>query len=243
MEVSMNIFKYLIGIIIVFSFSFYACSGGGNGSLIIHNGGAYQTVISPYTGRVWLDRNLGAIRPCITLDDMACYGDYYQWGRGYDGHQNKSSDTNATLAVEINNAGEDFIITSTTPYDWADINASDNDGSLRSFNWSKIDGDSVCPVEYRIPTLSELRAETLDNNASDPFSNNIDAFNNFLKIPSAMKRSNIDGDINYFNSEVCLWVNSVDYNQSFYMNATAAHADINSTYRAYGYSVRCIRDY
>ena len=48
---------------------------------ISHNGKSYGTVTSSYTGKVWLDRNLGASQVCTALDDTACYGDYYQWGR------------------------------------------------------------------------------------------------------------------------------------------------------------------
>lgn len=33
---------------------------------ITHNGTSYGTVTSPYTGRVWLDRNLGAAREVQT---------------------------------------------------------------------------------------------------------------------------------------------------------------------------------
>jgi len=63
---------------------------------ITHNGVKYDTVTSPYTGRVWLDRNLGASQVCTSATDTACYGDYYQWGRGHDGHQSSSSLTTAT---------------------------------------------------------------------------------------------------------------------------------------------------
>lgn len=45
-----------------------------------HNGIVYKTVKSPYTGRVWLDRNLGAKRACKTSKDEDCFGDYYTMG-------------------------------------------------------------------------------------------------------------------------------------------------------------------
>ena len=58
-----------------------SCGGGGGGSStppadtntstpppaptsITHNGVTYGFVTSPYTGKVWLDRNLGAARVC-----------------------------------------------------------------------------------------------------------------------------------------------------------------------------------
>lgn len=46
---------------------------------IVHNGNVYRAILSPYTQKVWLDRNLGAKRVCKSFDDELCYGDYFQW--------------------------------------------------------------------------------------------------------------------------------------------------------------------
>jgi hypothetical protein len=40
-----------------------------------------------HTGKVWLDRNLGARQVCTSSTDAACFGDLYQWGRAKDGHE------------------------------------------------------------------------------------------------------------------------------------------------------------
>ncbi|MCX8486231.1 MAG: hypothetical protein ORN53_03470, partial [Crocinitomicaceae bacterium] len=45
----------------------------------------YGTVISPYTAKVWMDRNLGASQVATSSNDAASYGDLYQWGRATDG--------------------------------------------------------------------------------------------------------------------------------------------------------------
>ena len=77
---------------------------------ITHNGTTYGTVTSPHTGRVWLDRNLGAAQVCTSFDDVACYGDYYQWGRNSDGHEDSASVNTATQAVNVTTVGHgDFI--------------------------------------------------------------------------------------------------------------------------------------
>jgi hypothetical protein len=58
---------------------------------ITHNGTSYGTVKSPYTGKIWLDRNLGASQVCdrnnsftdnndYVTSQQNCFGDYYQWG-------------------------------------------------------------------------------------------------------------------------------------------------------------------
>ena len=57
------------------------------------------TITSSVTGKVWMDKNLGASQVCTSFDDSNCYGDYYQWGRDTDGHQVSTSDTNLTQAT------------------------------------------------------------------------------------------------------------------------------------------------
>ena len=51
------------------------------------NTGNYGTVVNPVTGKVWLDRNLGATQVATSCTDADSYGDLYQWGRAADGHQ------------------------------------------------------------------------------------------------------------------------------------------------------------
>lgn len=53
-------------------------------------------VLNLITGRVWMDRNLGASRVATSSTDEAAYGDLYQWGRFGDGHQCRKSDTTST---------------------------------------------------------------------------------------------------------------------------------------------------
>ncbi len=106
----------------------------------MHNGVVYDSIISPYTGKIWLDRNLGALKVCMGINDAICYGDYYQWG-----------------------------------------NEIDSNGELRAENWGSTDGTSVCPVGYRVPTISELKYETIDVNASTEN----DVYSEFLKLPYA----------------------------------------------------------
>jgi hypothetical protein len=42
-------------------------------------------ILSEKTGRIWLDRNLGASEVCKTITDSNCYGDPYQWNEAKDG--------------------------------------------------------------------------------------------------------------------------------------------------------------
>ena len=207
---------------------------------ITHNGTSYATVTSPYTGTVWLDRNLGASQVCTDLNDTACYGDHYQWGRNYDGHQESNSTTTPTQATNINSAGTDFITESSGSFsiDWA--RDADSDGALRSANWSAIDGSSVCPVGYRVPTITELRDETTA--ASTAVANNADAFNNFLKLPSAGVRENGGGSMSNQGSIGYVWSSSVTNSNSNYLFFESGSASSSyTTGRARGLSVRCLK--
>ncbi|MCB4773285.1 MAG: hypothetical protein LGB05_06655 [Sulfurovum sp.] len=58
-----------------------------NGKKFKWGGLWYGCVKSKNTGRIWLDRNLGAQKVAESVWDLAAIGWYYQWGRETDGHQ------------------------------------------------------------------------------------------------------------------------------------------------------------
>lgn len=206
---------------------------------IYHNENVYKTVTSPYTGKVWLDRNLGAKNVCTSFDDMECYGDYYQWGRNYDGHQLLTSEINSTLATDIYNVGSSFIINTATNMDWV-IDGIDNDGSFRITNWRKNDGSFICPINYRVPTINELYLETIAQGVI----NNLTAFDNFLKLPVSGSRS-YSGNVESQNSIGFIWSSSKnsDLNESYFLRFDSTIATTEeSNVRAFAYSIRCIQN-
>ena len=203
---------------------------------IIHNGTTYGTVTSPYTGKVWLDRNLGASRVCTAYDDTACYGDYYQWGRNYDGHQRSTSSFTSTQATDIKFAGSSYIIgLSGNDYDWAAD--ADSEGSLRFSNWSATDGSSVCPIGFRVPSLVELRVEISGIGATSSAT----PFSNFLKLPLAGYRYDEDSLENQ-RSWGYLWASTPIDEYSQYAVFSGGYVSGNYGSRAFGLSVRCVRD-
>ena len=206
---------------------------------ITHNTTTYKTITSPYTGRVWLDRNLGASRVCENLNDAQCYGDYYQWGRGFDGHQNKNSMTTTYRASNVNDVGDDnFIIQTTAPYDWAYVDSS---GKSRQDLWLNNTATSVCPVEFRVPTITELKAELFDTQSAQ-ITNNIDAFNSFLKLPSSGYRATSDGFTYSEDFFGYLWSVSTSSTSPSYVYFGATTAGSSETgVRANGFAVRCIK--
>jgi|GEM_PF-1158883 len=201
---------------------------------ISHRGFIYSTVVSPNTGRTWLDRNLGASRVCQSYDDVQCYGDYYQWGRGTDGHEKKGSLTTTTQNADVTTANNRFVI-GIGNNDWT---TDDFEGNARNIAWSKITGDSVCPVGYRVPTSNEFQNE-ISNSGINSYS---DAFNSFFKFAATGGRGGNDGLFNLGANDVLIWSNTV-INQihALSLNFIGDTALLGTNTRANAYPVRCIK--
>lgn len=249
-------FKYLLVIFVAIFFN--ACgsssSGGNNQSsspektnanpsstnpsntntnTITLNNKTYKTVVSPHTNEIWLDRNLGATKICTATDDTECFGDYYQWGRKKDGHEQRTSSTQTAQVTDINNSGSSFVLDDGTYEDWA--KSADINGTARAANWSKIDGTSICPVGFRVPTISEV------NNETGSVNNYSDAFSNFLKLPSSGERKASDGKV-WNSTRGTIWtVTTYGTQQSSYHYSTYLAAE-SLKKRSYGFPVRCIKE-
>lgn len=201
---------------------------------ISHKNFSYSTVTSPHTSKVWLDRNLGASRVCTYLTDSQCYGDYYQWGREADGHEKKTSTSTTTLLGSIDEVSSKFVYIHK-----ADWTSADSDGSTRSFIWSKIDGSSICPIGFRVPTKTELFNEFPD------VSNRYNLYPNFLKVPSAGYRSNGTDDSIYGDTGTQAMIWSSEPDNSGYghlMHFNNSKKELYIWFRTLGASVRCIKD-
>lgn len=122
----------------------------------------YGIIISPVTGRRWLDRNLGAPNAATAYNDFSNYGDLLQWGRSIDGHQLVNRAANdfgttgttgiTTLSPTDNPGHSNFILVTTDPYDWR----STTNNNL----WQGVTGiNNPCPTGWRIPTFDEWQAE------------------------------------------------------------------------------------
>jgi hypothetical protein len=215
---------------------------------VTHHGVVYDVIESTEgTDRWWLDRNLGASKSCDSYNDEDCYGYYFQWGRGHDGHQESNSSRTFIQANNIDVNHSSFIDRSDVIRDWT--NADDVNKTQRTNNWAKTDGTSICPKGFRVPAKSELQAELPDdviavNNVKELL------FNNFLKVPSAGYRLANEGgnsnDPEDKNLRGALWYN--DYSAFYRFDGkTPNQNSINEEYKAVlylasGHSVRCIKD-
>jgi hypothetical protein len=195
-------------------------------------GKVYNTVTST-TGKIWLDRNLGATQVAISSTDAAAYGDLFQWGRGTDGHQIRTSGTTSTLSTTDIPGDVGFILAPDSPYDWR----SPRNDAL----WQGESGvNNPCPSGFRLPTNVELEAELLtwtSNNAAG-------AFASLLKLTVAGHRDNIIVSLGGVGSYGSYWSSTVKNTYySDYLYFDSGNARIYNGRRAYGLAVRCIKNY
>jgi uncharacterized protein (TIGR02145 family) len=192
---------------------------------------AVVNVTNPTTGKTWMDRNLGASQAAISSTDASAYGDLYQWGRKADGHQCRNSGTTSTLSTTDQPNHANFILAPTSPYDWR----SPQNTNL----WQGVNGtNNPCPSGYRIPTNSELDAER----TSWSQNNSTGAFNSPLKLPVAGCRYYNDGSLNIVGSYGNYWSSSVIGTRAWYLEFLSGNAGMYNFLRAFGFSVRCIKD-
>jgi uncharacterized protein (TIGR02145 family) len=187
----------------------------------------YETVVGA-NNKCWLDRNLGAVRAAQSSTDSDAYGDLFQWGRLSDGHQLRTSSTTSAMSnADIPGHGN-FITSGNNPYDWR--NPQNNN------LWHGVNGtNNPCPDDWRLPTSTELNNERLSWGSS----NAAGAFSSPLKLPLAGRRSN-NGGLNSSNTDSYYWSNTVSSTSSNRLFISGSTANLNSSNRAEGYSVRCI---
>ena len=188
-------------------------------------------VVNPTTGKIWMDRNLGASQAATSSTDANSYGDLYQWGRRSDGHQCRTSATTATLSSVDQPANGNFILTPNAPYDWR----SPQNSNL----WQGVNGvNNPCPSGYRLPTNAELDAER----ASWSQNNSAGAFASPLKLPRAGLRFLSDGSFVNVGTNGLYWSSTVNGTFANILGFVSGNANMTGLYLAYGSSVRCLKN-
>jgi len=184
------------------------------------------TTVTSANGRVWMDRNLGADRVAESADDPLAYGWLFQWGRLDDGHQVPISNTNSTLSNGDVPGHTDFITTNSDPNDWR---SPQNDNL-----WQGVSGiNNPCPSGFRLPTNAEWETETASWSSKDEAG----AFASPLKLVAAGYRDYTDGS---FSEDGYFWSSTTEGPEAY--NLELDNAILSSESRAWGQSVRCIKD-
>ncbi len=192
---------------------------------------AVVEVMNAATGKIWMDRNLGAAQAAVSATSLPSYGDLYQWGRFSDGHQCRTSETTSSISSSETPGHGDFILASGSPGNWLN---EENDNL-----WQGSAGtNNPCPEGYRLPSDAEWDAE------QDTWpSLNIDgAFASPLKLSTAGYRVNSDGNILFTGTFGIYWSSTVSGIFARDASFSPTGAFVSMSNRAFGYSVRCIKD-
>jgi hypothetical protein len=211
-------------------------AAGSNGQTLTFFNGApvWSTPNNPFantvvskTGKIWMDRNLGATRVATSSTDAAAYGDLYQWGRGTDGHQIRTSATTATLSSTDQPGNGNFI---TSSGDWR----SPKNDNL----WQGVNGvNNPCPTGFRIPTQPEWVAEL----STWSLSTNDEAFASTLKLPLGGIRAFESGALQTTGIRGFYWSSTVGGNFSSVLDLNG-NVSTGLASRGIGMSVRCIKE-
>jgi uncharacterized protein (TIGR02145 family) len=206
----------------------------------------YGTVLKTYTSgtKCWMDRNLGATAIPTSKVDVNGFGDLFQWGRGDDGHQSRTSSTTTSLSSSVVPNHFDFIITSGN---WL---STQNDNL-----WQGTNGvNNPCPSGFRLPTEAEMSTEWLSwgsYNATGAFGGT--GTGSGLRLTITGKRgsdgvvvnSGINANLNLSTEQGFYWTSSVNTggNLTFVriLNFSTNAGTIGSA-RGVGCSVRCIKN-
>ncbi len=188
------------------------------------------------TGRIWMDRNLGASQVALNLNDKNAFGELYQWGRGADGHQVRFSPT-TNIQSNTDIPGHDYFITAMPPAnDWR----KEPNNNL----WQGVKGiNNPCPVGYRLPTADEWELEINTWLSKDVNG----AFSSTLKLPTSDDRVQ-NGIVSYTGNYFALWGSTITnfFNENYItiVNVGKNYATVNTngTGRANAAPVRCIKD-
>ncbi len=192
--------------------------------VFVFNGAEYGLVTSN-TGRVWLDRNLGAERVAQASNDARAYGFLYQWGRGSDGHQFRTSGMRNAQSATDDPGHSNFIVGFEN---WRNPPNLDLWQGINCLN-------NIAPPIFRLPTIAEWEAERVTW-----MTNNIEgAFNSKLKLTSTGHRQ-INGG---FSTQTIMWSSTL-LNQSpmrLLISPTNSETSFNA-HPGIGTAIRLIRD-
>ena len=210
-----------------------------------------DVVRSPYTNKLWMDRNVGAtsLPQSATVpssQDSTSMGGLYQWGRNSDGHQivlpRSGTVTPFTFYSGTNATRQsDWAVVSDKFYTKSSDNFADWLLTSRNTLWQGLKGENnPCPTGFRVPTVTEFTNET--NN----FPQNMNgAFTSFLRLPATGYRDSDGKPGSYVGYNLGrYWTSSVNgttgANYLLFTNVGILSSN-TSNGRILGHAVRCIK--
>jgi uncharacterized protein (TIGR02145 family) len=124
-----------------------------------------------------------------------------------------------------------FILAPSSPYDWRNPQNTNL--------WQGVNGvNNPCPSGYRLPTDTELDAERASWGSDDAAG----AFASPLQLPMAGARDYGGGSLLDVGSFGYYWSSTVSGSFACFLYFSSSMAYMGAGNRAYGFSVRCLKD-
>ncbi len=197
------------------------------------NIGNYGTVVNPITGKVWLDRNLGASRVATSPTDVASYGDLYQWGRAAEGHQLRTSAVSTQQATTFIAESGSWTGMYILVFQWL--------STAETHMWSGTEAENnPCPSGFRIPTNAEWAQERATWSSNDAAG----AFASPLKLSKGGFRGGEFASFLGVGTSGYYWSSTAntDLFTSRHLFFSDSTAEMDNEIRGFGLCVRCIKD-
>jgi uncharacterized protein (TIGR02145 family) len=206
------------------------------------------TTVRAGDGRIWLQQNLGSPQVAFHHLDVSSFGDYFQWGRWDDGHQDPNSTviTGGPLLLNpstISSGNPNFIQGTTTSTKWW------NTGGLATDTWSgsiatSTNGKDPCAAlgaGWRMPTAAEWQNLGMHEDLEGAMA----AFMTNLKLPATGYRLSWGGMVFRNGDNGNYWSSTAANNNTAKVLAyddNTYSATVAPSERGQGYSCRCIKD-
>ena len=197
---------------------------------------AFINTVTSSTGKIWMDRNLGATRAATSSTDVSSFGDLYQWGRFSDGHQLYNSTITSTQFSTTTTNSNRFV-SGESARDWL-VTSNPN-------LWQGVNGvNNPCPVGFRIPTKQEWTDEYATWSTRDVNG----AFASPLKLPNVNNFRNFAGGgyiptTYYWSSSISQTPSTYILQKSYTLYMSSSTVAWMEYERGYGFSCRCIQNY
>ncbi|WP_017257140.1 fibrobacter succinogenes major paralogous domain-containing protein [Pedobacter arcticus] len=208
----------------------------------------YKTVRAA-DGEIWLQQNLGSLRVAANISDKNAYGNYFQWGRGIDGHEKAEGAVEVGVAKPNNPRGLSkteknpfYASEKATGFWWKGGDQYDTWEANENARINEINGCDPCKQllgrQWRMPTLQEWKSVLVAEKATSFLT----AYSSNLKlVPAGMKNAN-NGKVGSQTSMLRYWAGTAAASgNAFLVYLSNKGLEYPAFSRAGGLPVRCIR--